>query len=126
MQVYKSPTSFNAPVGNSADPGADTVGESIADDTEASPEEVAVRLNLHADMDNVLATLTTREAGILRSRYGLDDGRQRTLEEVGQIFKVRAATRDEPPFHPLAPVHSGALSKSVSIGVLCHVLAVCS
>ncbi|CAL8468031.1 g7570 [Coccomyxa elongata] len=87
-KVYKSPTSFNAPVGNSADPGADTVGESIADDTEASPEEVAVRLNLHADMDNVLATLTTREAGILRSRYGLDDGRQRTLEEVGQIFKV--------------------------------------
>ena len=100
--MYKSPTSFNAPVGNSADPGADTVGESIADDQEATPEEVAVRLNLHADMDNVLATLTTREAGILRSRYGLDDGRQRTLEEVGQIFKVRAPPGLTPLPHPLA------------------------
>lgn len=83
-----APTSFSAPVGGSNEPGADTVGETIADDTEASPEDVAVRLNLHQDMDNVLATLSERESGILRCRYGLDDGRQRTLEEVGQIFKA--------------------------------------
>ncbi len=47
-----------------------------------------VRLNLHRDMDNVLRTLSARECGILRCRYGLDDGRPRTLEEVGHAFNV--------------------------------------
>ena len=49
-----------------------------------------MRMNLHHDMDNVLNTLSVRECGILRARYGLDDGRQRTLEEVGAIFNVRS------------------------------------
>lgn len=83
------------------------MGETIADDMEATPDEIAVRLNLHADMDNVLATLTEREAGILRSRYGLDDGRQRTLEEVGQVFKVRGGPH---PRHNC--VHSASLLSS--------------
>ncbi len=107
-QVYMAPTSFNAPVGGSMDPGADTVGETIADDNEASPEEVAVRLNLHQDMDNVLATLSERESGILRCRYGLDDGRQRTLEEVGQIFKASPAPLPRPPFCLLSRVSRAA------------------
>jgi RNA polymerase primary sigma factor len=87
--VYKAPASFSQPVG-SPDENGDTLGDTISDDSERSPEELAMRKNLQIDLDNVLATLTQREAGILRSRYGLDDGRQRTLEEVGLQFDVRA------------------------------------
>ena len=63
-----------------------------------------VRLNLHRDMDNVLHTLSARECGILRCRYGLDDDRPRTLEEVGHIFNVSRAPT--PPLLLLVPKRS--------------------
>lgn len=46
--------------------------------------------SLQMDIDKVLSTLTEREADILRARYGLDDGKLKTLEEVGVLFEVRS------------------------------------
>ena len=85
MQAYEPTTSFNAPC-SSHEPG-ETIGDSIADDSQAAPERA-----LAMDMDRVLATLTPREAQILRARYGLDDNKLKTLEEVGALFNVRMTT----------------------------------
>ena len=52
-------------------------------------DATAVTRLLHMDIDNVLHTLSPRECGVLRMRYGLDDGQEKTLEEVGARFKVR-------------------------------------
>jgi Sigma-70, region 4 len=51
-------------------------------------DATAVTRLLRADIDNVLHTLSPRECGVLRMRYGLDDGQEKTLEEVGAEFKV--------------------------------------
>lgn len=51
-------------------------------------DDMAVMRLLRADIDNVLHTLSPRECGVLRMRYGLDDGREKTLEEVGARYKV--------------------------------------
>lgn len=53
------------------------------------PEETAQARSLAMDVDKVLSTLATREGDILRARYGLDDGKLKTLEEVGLLFSVR-------------------------------------
>jgi Sigma-70, region 4 len=59
-------------------------------DTDADTvDATAVTRLLHMDIDNVLHTLSPRECGVLRMRYGLDDGQEKTLEEVGARFKVR-------------------------------------
>lgn len=52
-------------------------------------DDLAVMRLLRADIDNVLHTLSPRECGVLRMRYGLDDGQEKTLEEVGARYKVR-------------------------------------
>lgn len=88
LQVYQPLTSFSTPLGTGNDTAADTLGDIIADDSGRIPEQLALHRNLQIDMDNVLDTLTPRESGILRSRYGLDDGCQKTLEEVGVLFNV--------------------------------------
>ncbi len=53
------------------------------------PARAAGAILLQDDLNNVLLTLTDREAGILRMRFGLDDGVEKTLEEVGKAFNVR-------------------------------------
>ena len=85
-QAYQPTTSFSAPC-SSHEPG-ETIGESIADDSQSAPELAAQERALAMDMDRVLATLTPREAKILRARYGLDDNKLKTLEEVGALFNV--------------------------------------
>ena len=52
------------------------------------PEALAIKQSMRADLENVLDTLTPKESGILRLRYGLDNGVQMTLKQVGKIFKV--------------------------------------
>ena len=64
------------------------MGDMIEDDSEVSPEEAATQQLLFKDMENLLYTLTEREGEVLRLRYGLDDGREKTLEEVGRILLV--------------------------------------
>ena len=88
MQLHRQPTALEAPAGK--DSPDLTIADMIEDDSEVSPEDSAMQQLLHKDMDNLLYTLTQREGDVLRLRYGLDDGREKTLEEVGRILLVSA------------------------------------
>lgn len=63
------------------------LGDFIETDSETPEDEVSKNL-LHEDLENILSTLSPREGDVLRLRYGLDDGTDRTLEEIGKIFHV--------------------------------------
>ncbi len=82
--VVNEPISLESPVGDEDS----TVEDFVEDRDSISPEDAVSRLILKEELLKALDQLTTREADVLRLRYGLEDGRQRTLEEVGQIFKV--------------------------------------
>lgn len=62
--------------------------ELVADTDVDSPEDAIVKQLMRQDIEGVLRTLNPREREVLRLRFGLDDGRSKTLEEIGQIFKV--------------------------------------
>jgi RNA polymerase primary sigma factor len=62
--------------------------ELIADDSLEDPETRIARQLLKADVNKVLKTLNDREIGVVKLRYGLEDGRMRTLEEIGRVFGV--------------------------------------
>lgn len=64
------------------------LGDFIPDETNMSPEDFAVNELLKDEISEVLLTLTEREEKVIRLRFGLEDGRPRTLEEVGQLFGV--------------------------------------
>eukprot|EP00803_Ostreobium_quekettii_P011579 evm.model.scf_875.4 EVM.evm.TU.scf_875.4 scf_875:42255-46980(-) len=84
-EAMRIPVSLDAPT--RADRKS-TVIESVEDVHGPEPEESVIRQSLKEDLDSVLDTLTPRERGILRLRYGLDDGKEKTLEQVGRHFKV--------------------------------------
>lgn len=86
-KVARLPTSMNAPLGRGNDNG-DTLEDGVEDENTMTPDELAVKRMLEADIDNVLHTLSPRECGVLRMRYGLDDGIEKTLEEIGKRFRV--------------------------------------
>lgn len=78
------PISLETPIGKEED---SRLGDFIESDGEMPEDQVAKNL-LREDLENVLDTLSPRERDVLRLRYGLDDGRMKTLEEIGQIFNV--------------------------------------
>ena len=78
------PISLETPIGKEED---SRLGDFIEADIENPDQDVAKNL-LREDLEGVLATLSPRERDVLRLRYGLDDGRMKTLEEIGQIFDV--------------------------------------
>jgi RNA polymerase primary sigma factor len=78
------PISLETPIGKEED---SRLGDFIEADGETPEDEVSKNL-LREDLENVLDTLGPRERDVLRLRYGLDDGRMKTLEEIGQIFNV--------------------------------------
>lgn len=84
IKVSQEPTSLEAPVGEEKD---STLGDFIPDE-EIRPEDQASAELLKSHLAEVLDTLNDREKKVLRLRFGLDDGRQRTLEEVGREFGV--------------------------------------
>jgi len=85
IKVAQEPLSLETPIGKEED---SRLGDFIEDrDAEAPAQSVAHEL-LREDLTEVLAGLSPRERDVLRLRFGLDDGRQRTLEEVGQLFGV--------------------------------------
>ncbi len=77
--------SLETPIGKDGD---SELGDLIEDKAVASPSDAAIDLNLKERMAAMLKTLTAREEAIIRMRFGLDDGTERTLEEVGQTFAV--------------------------------------
>ena len=78
------PISLETPIGKEED---SRLGDFIEADGETPEDRVSKNL-LREDLENVLDTLSPRERDVLRLRYGLDDGRMKTLEEIGQIFNV--------------------------------------
>ena len=84
-KIAQEPVSLETPIGEEED---SHLGDFIPDDDVPSPADAAAFSMLKEQLMEVLETLTDREQEVLRLRFGLDDGRQRTLEEVGQQFKV--------------------------------------
>jgi RNA polymerase primary sigma factor len=84
-KIAQLPMSFETPIGEA---GESHLGDFIEDKAVLSPSDAAIDLNLKAQIATILRTLTPREERIIRMRFGLDDGSQRTLEEVGQVFSV--------------------------------------
>ena len=84
-KIAQTPISFETPVGEEQDAH---LGDFIEDKTVISPSEAAMNLSLKEKMASVLKKLTPREERIIRMRFGFEDGNQRTLEEVGQVFAV--------------------------------------
>ena len=85
MRVSQEPVSLETPIGEEED---SHLGDFIPDDDAPAPAEAASYTLLKEQISKVLATLTPREEKVLRLRFGLEDGRQRTLEEVGKEFNV--------------------------------------
>ncbi|MER8001755.1 RNA polymerase sigma factor [Streptomyces sp. NPDC095613] len=85
LRLAQEPVSLHAPVGEEEDVA---LGDLIEDGDAASPVESAAFLLLRQHLEAVLATLGERERKVVQLRYGLDDGRARTLEEIGRVFGV--------------------------------------
>ena len=85
LRVSQEPVSLETPIGEEED---SHLGDFIPDDDAPAPADAASHSLLKETLTGVLGTLTAREAKVLRMRFGLDDGRQRTLEEVGMEFGV--------------------------------------
>lgn len=85
MKIAQEPVSLETPIGEEED---SHLGDFIPDDDAPAPSEMASFTLLKEQLMDVLDTLTSREEKVLRLRFGLDDGRPRTLEEVGKVFDV--------------------------------------
>ena len=80
----EQPTSLETPIGDNGR----QLEDFIADEDAVSPLEVTIHANLNMEIKKVLASLTPREAKILKMRFGIDQRREHTLEEVGQTFGI--------------------------------------
>ena len=85
MKIAQEPVSLETPIGEEED---SHLGDFIPDDDAPAPAEAAARTLMKEQLLNALKTLTPREEMVLKLRFGLEDGRQRTLDEVGREFKV--------------------------------------
>lgn len=85
MKIAQEPVSLEMPIGEEE---GTKLGEFIPDEDAPAPSEAASFMLLKEQLVDVLDTLTPREERVLRLRFGLDDGRSRTLEEVGKVFNV--------------------------------------
>ncbi len=85
MKIAKEPISLETPVGND---GESHVGEFIPDDNATAPDDAYAQTRFHEQTRDLLKTLTPREEKILRMRFGIDEHRDHTLEEVGASFSL--------------------------------------
>ncbi len=85
MKISQEPVALETPIGEEEDTN---LGDFLADEDAPAPAEAAAFTLLKEQLIEVLDTLTEREEKVLRLRFGLDDGRARTLEEVGKEFNV--------------------------------------
>ena len=85
LKIAQDPISLETPVGDEDDTN---VGNFIPDDEATSPSDQAADTLLKEQIQEIMGTLTPREARVLKLRFGLEDGRSRTLEEVGREFQV--------------------------------------
>jgi len=85
LKIAQLPISLETPIGEEED---SHLGDFIEDKAVVSPSDEVINLNLKEQTASVLKTLTPREEKIIKMRFGLEDGRQHTLEEVGQLFAL--------------------------------------
>jgi len=85
IKIAQEPISLETPIGEEED---SHLGDFIEDKLIPSPPETVIHINLREQIEEALKTLTEREAKVLKMRFGLGDGNEHTLEEVGQQFKV--------------------------------------
>jgi RNA polymerase primary sigma factor len=85
IKIAQEPISLETPIGEEED---SHLGDFIEDKFIPSPPDTVIHINLREQIDTALKTLTEREAKVLKMRFGLGDGNENTLEEVGQQFKV--------------------------------------
>ncbi len=85
QKIAQDPVSLETPIGEEDD---SHLGDFIQDDDSPAPQDAASYTMLKEQLEEVMSTLTQREAKVLRLRFGLDDGKARTLEEVGKEFDV--------------------------------------
>ncbi len=85
LKIAQEPISLETPIGEEED---SHLGDFIEDKAVVSPSEAVINLNLKDQTSSVLKTLTPREEKVIKMRFGLDDGSEHTLEEVGQSFAV--------------------------------------
>lgn len=85
LKIAQEPVSLETPIGEEDD---SHLGDFIEDQEALAPSDAAAYELLKEQLEDVLDTLTDREENVLRLRFGLDDGRTRTLEEVGKVFGV--------------------------------------
>ena len=85
QKIAQDPVSLETPIGEEDD---SHLGDFIQDEDSPAPQDAAAYTLLREQLDEVMQTLTPREAKVLRLRFGLDDGKARTLEEVGKEFDV--------------------------------------
>lgn len=85
MKIAQDPVSLETPIGEEED---SHLGDFIPDDDSPAPAEAASYMLLREQLCEVLSTLTPREEEVLKLRFGLKDGRTRTLEEVGRVFNI--------------------------------------
>jgi RNA polymerase primary sigma factor len=85
IKIAQEPISLETPIGEEED---SHLGDFIEDKVMPSPPDTVIHINLREQIENALKSLTEREAKVLKMRFGLGDGNEHTLEEVGQQFKV--------------------------------------
>lgn len=85
QKIAQDPVSLETPIGEEDD---SHLGDFIQDDDSPAPQEAAAYTLLREQLEEVMKTLTPREAKVLKLRFGLEDGKSRTLEEVGKEFNV--------------------------------------
>ena len=85
LKISRDPVSLDTPIGEEDD---SHLGDFIEDDTALSPADSATFSMLREELNNALSSLTSREREVVTLRFGLEDGRARTLEEVGREFNV--------------------------------------
>jgi RNA polymerase primary sigma factor len=100
LKIAQQPISLQTPIGEEED---SQLGDLIEDKAVISPSDAVINLNLKEQTASVLKALTPREEKIIKMRFGLEDGSQHTLEEVGQTF---ALTRE-----PIRQIEAKALRK---------------
>jgi RNA polymerase primary sigma factor len=85
LKIAQEPISLETPIGEEED---SHLGDFIPDTNVVSPSEAVINLNLKEQTDDVLKTLTPREERVIKMRFGVGEGSEHTLEEVGQSFAV--------------------------------------
>jgi RNA polymerase primary sigma factor len=105
IKAAQESVSLDAPIGDEEE---SRLGEFIEDKSSPSPEDTVIHRNLREQIEHALDNLTEREAEVLKLRFGLMDGKEHTLEEVGDVFKV---TRER-----IRQIEAKALRKLESFG----------